>query len=476
MARMAGLSLCAPSPGIWGSEKASVEALRHPIGFSALGRWVRHTLSEGLPVIVATDTLAYGGLIPSRLGSEPLETLQARVAEFLEKAVSKEIFAFSSILRIPDYANAEEEPDYWATYGPRLHAASVAMHAQGHIPSALAAQIPAVVWDDFIQRRQRNAALNHWLLEQLRASRLHYLALCQDDTGPQGLNVLEAAQLRQAIQENRLHQKAHVQTGADELACTLLARWWTRQIYGRVPRWGVWVQYSQPEAQQLVARFDGLPIAQVVAQQVATAGGFLVDDPAEADLWLMVHTPQNRQGDHMARLGPDTLPQQYQRTLAVLEEARHLGKPFILADVACANGADDALMQQLLRALPTRRHWETLYGWAAWNTPGNSIGCAMAMGALRWLAEQQGTFNAEAWAELLLTRLADDWCYQAMTRGRLRDRLYDDGAPSVCDAAGLSATMADTLALLQKRLGLDQRTAVCQLPYGRLFEMKLTLS
>src|SRR5690349_7890506 len=121
LAQSAGLELCLPSPKLLGQ-------LKTPADLKALDRWVKQHLFEKEPVIAALDTIAYGGLIPGRVENETLATLEKRVAQFIKHIRADGLFAFSSILRIPAYNNAEEEPEYWAQYGKQLYDYSEASH------------------------------------------------------------------------------------------------------------------------------------------------------------------------------------------------------------------------------------------------------------------------------------------------------------------------------------------------------------
>ena len=114
LALSAGLELSMPSPKLLGQ-------LKQPANFKTLDRWIKNHLFENDPVIVALDTIAYGGLIASRVNAEPLEKLQDRVDKFFSQVKASSLFGFSSILRIPAYNNDEEEPDYWAQYGKALY-------------------------------------------------------------------------------------------------------------------------------------------------------------------------------------------------------------------------------------------------------------------------------------------------------------------------------------------------------------------
>lgn len=73
-------------------------------------------------LILSLDTLAYGGLIPSRRCAQTFDEIKARVLKLkkiLEKQNAK-VYAFSSIMRISNNNVNEEEKEYWSKWGKRF--------------------------------------------------------------------------------------------------------------------------------------------------------------------------------------------------------------------------------------------------------------------------------------------------------------------------------------------------------------------
>jgi hypothetical protein len=459
LAAMAGLELSLPSPNLLGK-------LKTPANFKSLSRWIKNHLFENDPVIVALDTVAYGGLIASRVNTDPLPVLADRVQSFFRQIKTDACYGFSAILRIPSYNGAEEEPDYWARHGQALYRYSLALHQNGE---ATASGIPAPVLKDFLERRTKNHALNLSYLNGLDDGRLNYLTFCQDDTGAYGLNVQEAQALKDAIAAGGFGHDGHVQTGADEVAACMLARWMSSQ---REEPPAIFPLYTHDAARHLIARFDGLPIETVVHQAITACGAVLANSQEEADLCLLVHTPGSRQGDHCINATAQFADGQLTIARQILESALSPDKEkslkLSIADVAYANGGDPRLVEMMLSQFPD---WGKLYGYAAWNTSGNAIGTAISMGLIRLLAEDQKTFQAEEFARLLLIRFADDWLYQADVRHTIRQQPSD----SQLDEGLLNAAMANGLSLLKTRLNLDNEAVLCTYPCERTFEIKVRL-
>lgn len=481
LAEMAGIELVLPSPNILGQ-------LKTPADETALFRWLKHHLAESIPTIVALDTIAYGGLISSRVGHESFQQLKDRLQTFFNILPSQTqrspVVGFSSILRIPAYNNAEEEPDYWAQYGKALYDYSFAAHQN---PSSLAKppeHIPADTLNDFLERRTRNFDLNQSHLARLENKELHYLAFCQDDTGAYGLNVQEALALETQIEHKHLATLAHVQTGADEVASCFLARLvslWYQETHTPL---SIAIEYSDPDSANTVAKFDGIPIRQIVERAITTCGTVIANDAKTADMVVWVHTPpaDTPQGDHCESPwnSPNaeniTQAPQHQRLITGIQETISNKTPVIIADVAYANGGDPLLIRSLLdEASHIDNIAEHLYGYAGWNTPGNTIGTAIAMGVLRLLAEKNGTFNLDIFKEALLVRFADDWLYQAIVRKSVR-KTFPPDKPLPEDAqALLNKLMSMELPHLQERLELEDKSVNVSFPCSRTFEIEIKL-
>ncbi len=457
LAAMAGLELGMPSPALLGQ-------LKTPANFKTLARWVKNHLFENDPLIVALDTVAYGGLISSRVNEEPLEILQERVQAFFSQVKADACFGFTSVLRIPNYDFAEEEPEYWNEYGKKLYQYSAELHEKGY---STVEGIPAPVLEDFMARREKNFALNESYLSLVSGGQLDYLTYCQDDTGPFGLNVQEAQLLESQIKKRKLGESAHIQTGADEVAACMLARWMALQQDAPIK---VYPFYSSEAGRKLTAKFDGLPIEAVVEKAVRACGAIVVKKAAEADFWLMVHTPEERQGDHCSREQARVSPDQLDEVLKLLDKALAMGKPLSIADVAYANGGDPRLVERLVARFDDLTG---LYGYAGWNTPGNAIGTSVAMGLIRLMAERNKSFDPEAFCKLMLIRLADDWLYQADVRNTVRRSMNGSAQNGSPDEKLLNVLMADGLFLLKSRLGLENQLVHCRYPCQRTFEVEI---
>ncbi len=455
LADTAGVTLLLPPKSIWGD-------LKQPRDWQAFQHWLKTNITVEMPVIVALDTIAYGGLIPSRLGTESIDELNQRLQWFYEISETNQLYGFSSVMRIPNYNNDEEEPEYWSAYGKRLYQYSVRRHREG---KAKLDSLPEAVLRDFLWRRQRNHQLNQGYLDAVNHNKLEQLVFCQDDTGEFGLNVQEAKLLESLVEEQNLEHKARLQTGADEVASCYLSQLILQRSVLKKPK--VFVVYSNIETSNLLLRYDGVSAETLVKQKINACGAMQVRQKNDADLVLWVHTPvSGKQWDHIMDFGE--IPQQ-----AITDESLKSlltlinSNKVIIADLAYANGADYHLGEALLNHIqPTQ-----LYGYAAWNTGGNAMGTALAMGCVRWWAEENNCFDEGAFKQLMFTRWADDWLYQSKWRQQLRQK-FTEKIPTV---EQLNKLLCEDIGLLMNQFNLNDPKVQLSLPCNRLFEIAIHL-
>lgn len=446
--------------------QGSLGVLKQPADLARLYDWweIQCRSHPQAGVVLSLDTLAYGGLIASRVNTDSLDTLKQRVDRFLACLGQSHHprYGMTSVLRIPHYNNAEEEPDYWAHYGELLYQWSVVAHQSGCQPEA--GQIPPEVLRDFLSRREKNFALSQSHLALLAKGLLDYLVFAQDDTGPHGLNVQEAQAIAQQLAQTGLTHKGVVQTGADEVALTLLVRilWQQSAQPLKVHPW-----FFPAGGEAILAKFDGVPIGQVVERQLHTLGAHWAQSPEDADLILMVNAPPAVMGDHCA--AEVFVPQE--KSMHPFVQALQTWLPqkaVAIADVAYANGADPKLIEACLAAGVAVNQ---LAGYAAWNTPGNTMGTAVAMGGMVVWAKHHQRYDKAAHEKLLLTRFLDDWVYQANVRYQLR-ALANGSPPS---EARLNDAMQPAWQPLEPLFSKLQGVPRFTFPCRRLFEIAVEL-
>lgn len=319
-------------------------------------------------MVLSLDTIAYGGLIPSRRSPDSLEEIKARLNRFKPLLKNKKVYAFSSIMRISNNNYNEEEKEYWKDWGKKIFEYSYSGVNDG---------IPRAILDDYLATRKRNFEINKTYLNW----GLNTLIFSKDDCAPKGFNVDEARELE------RLGAKT--KTGADEIPLTLLARAIEKEIK-------VFVEFTEPDYKDCISNYEDVSIEKSVQGQLELGGFTQVLTREEADIILVVNNFVERQGEHV--MGWTTQP--FRKTFTPPDE------PYAVADVRYANGADNDFVVQILQDFPA-------YGYAGWNTSANTLGSLLAGVKVKWNAKK---YSDKAFRKLQMIRLLDDWAYQANVR------------------------------------------------------------
>jgi hypothetical protein len=375
-------------------------------------------------IIVSLDTLAYGGLIPSRRSVETFEDIKQRIENLKIILATKhaKIYAFSSIMRISNNNYNEEEKLYWSDYGKKIFEYSF---SGGRINNG----IPQDILDDYLKTRRRNFEINKIYLEWQKQGFFDTLIFSKDDCAENGFNVDEA---------NELNSKgATVKTGADEIPLALLSRAIKKDIK-------VFVEFTEPDEVNKISNYEDVSIEKSVDGQLELAGFHRVSNVDAADLVLIVNNFIDKQGELV--MGWDTVP--YQGKFIPPNKA------YAIADVRNANGADNCFVEQVLDTIIL----DNFYGYAGWNTSANTIGSLLAGIKLKWHSQY---YDNNAFLRLQTIRFLDDWAYQANVRAEI------DG---FCD---IKEKMSPFEIKLGRVLGNNQHSIDYAFPWSRKFEVEV---
>lgn len=411
------------------------EALPHlnqPGDLDVLADWLEGAAAGAGTLIVSLETLCLGGMIPARRVADPLETALARLERLtsLKARVPRlRILAHGTVVRVAHGDDPVEEKPYYGVYGPVLRAYSEAFDRHARHPvaglrerlGAATEAVPPDILADWLDTRARNHALHGRALELTRAGVIDHLCLTLDDTSPYGLAAVDRRALEARTDALALWPKVDIYPGADEVPLALLAR-----VLNPEPT-PVFVRYSGALGAAAGLKYEDRPAGELVKAQLRAAGCYAVETPGEAALVLAVNTPGRAQREPAPDVEMvDTADRHLPEFVDFIGRQLAAGRRVSVADIAYPNGAEARLFRMLQR-LPLER----LAGFSAWNTAGNTLGSAVALGALA--AHVQ---DAAHWTELRFNRLVDDALYQGEVRAELNRAL---GHPSPFDLGGQHA-------------------------------------
>lgn len=338
-------------------------------------------------LVISLDTAAYGGLISSRRCSDSFEEIREKIEKLKEilKEKNAKIYAFSSIMRISNNNINEEEKKYWNLWGKKIFEYSFNF-CKNNGENQPQTDIPQKILTDYLNTRKRNFEINKIYLEWQKEGLFDTLVFSKDDCAEFGFNVREAQELE--------NLGGFVKTGADEIPLTLLAR----AIQGKIKIAPIFTEASQ---KNLISNYEDVSIEKSVTGQIELAG-CEVSELQNADMLLYVNNFKNHQGEIVMK----------RPTEPFSDEWNIPQKPYMIADVRFANGADNSFVNKLFE----KGFDENFYGYSAWNTSANSLGSLICGAKVKFLAKK---YNDKEFKKLEVVRFLDDWAYQANVRQTL---------------------------------------------------------
>ena len=408
--------------------------------------WLEN-LSQIDKVVVALDTIAYGGLVPSRRCNDSFETIKNRINRLKEILQKKhaQVYAFSSIMRISNNNINEEEKEYWSLYGKKIFKYSYDYHKNGKADI----DIPSEILDDYLKTRNRNFEINKLYIKWSQEHFLNTLVYSKDDCAEFGLNVAEAKVLEIHIIANKLN--ALIKTGADEIPLSLLSRA-VFDSYGKKIK--IAPVYTEPEYTDKISRYEDVSVFESVKSQIELTGAEFCEHEEDADIILLVNNFKQEQGELV--MGVDV--EGFKGELKLPE------KPYLVADIRNANGADNDFVNQLLK---NRLNFNNFLGFAGWNTTGNTLGSALCCAIVKYLAKDK---NLNAFKKVQAVRFLDDWAYQANVRKKLKSYLQE------ISVSQLQKEMEPYEETVKKYLEYDFARPEYSYPWNRFFEIEPEIS
>lgn len=390
-------------------------------------KWLRN-LDNLDAIVVSLDTIAYGGLIPSRRCSDSFEQIISRINELKNILVSKKlpVYAFSSIMRISNNNINEEEKEYWSQWGKKIFNYSYCMHKYGTVCKK---EVPDNILEDYLSGRKRNFDVNKVYLNWQKEGIFSQLVFSKDDCSEYGFNVMEANELK--------NLGGFVKTGADEIPLSLLAMSLQKKVR-------IAPIFLEPSQINLISNYEDVSIKQCVNNQILLAGCEISDEQG-ADILLYVNNFKDHQGEIVMGI-------QTEMFNSVFDAPK---RPYMIADVRFANGADNNFVSKLFEC----KFDENFFGYSAWNTSANSLGSLICTAKVKFLADK---YNESAFKKSQIVRFLDDWAYQANVR-QLKPSLSQ-----------IKDYMIDFEQIVFNKIGIK---CYCKykFPWNRLFEVEVEL-
>lgn len=437
--------------------------------------------ADGL--VVALDTLLYGGLIPSRLHHLDSETVQNRLDTILQLRQNNpnlRIFAFQTIMRCPSSSISDEEPDYYNLCGREIwelgelrHRVQLGLAEESELAAA-ESRVPAEYLNDYLERRRFNLGFLFQSLQMVRNGVFDAFVIPQDDSSPYGFTAMDQQLVRDQIAKDRLQTRVLMYPGADELGCTMMSRM-ALTLANIQPR--VCVHYSSGRAPFVTPLYEDRPLGETIRYQLLAAGFQMTDSQSDADLMLAVNCPSGEMQGAFAqpcRLREYTVERSLPAFVSEIRDCVQNGMPVAIADVAFLNGGDLELVQML----DQEDLLLNICGYAGWNTSSNTLGTAIAQGAhfllegqtpqhqdfllLRYLEDAGYCSDVRRYIyEEVLEKLGYSYFDTRSERGELSQMIHDG---LVRYARSSLSSIADSVEILD-----------CWHPWQRMFEVGLSV-
>ena len=446
-----------PSYRLVSPELSELGVKKTPADYEKVKAFLLRECADADQLVIALDTLLYGGIIPSRLHYTEKAELMRRLdllGELKKENPGLYVSAFSLVMRCPCYSDSSEEPDYYAECGREIFLFGQNEHKLklGEITLAeyeaqregLAACEPYIA--DYEARRAANIDC---LLEALRkvGEYIDEFTILQDDSNARGYTAMDRERVLEVVEERGIDLDTY--PGADEAGLTLLARAATR-VEGRAPR--IFAAYPREGAETVVPIYEDREIYKTVSAQIKSSGAVECFSEDEADIVLFCNLNDDRTYDvylNYTRQSDEGYAEEFAKRIG---ETLRSGRGAAVADVAYCNSGD----LNFARILDKEAGFLNLWGYAGWNTASNTLGTVICQAVLRYLYGD--TANHRRFTAL---RLMDDVVYSADVRREML--LAGHGA-----GGALIESRGEVSELIMKRI--NERTAELFAGVGELYE------
>lgn len=390
-----------------------------------LWEWLdRNTKKDIVAAVISSDSMLYGSLISSRKHNYDKQLILERAElfrDFRKKHKKLPLYVFGSIMRTPRSGNASgyEEPDYYRHYGANIFRYTALIdkfETEGLTPREnkeiifLQKLIPARALNDWQERREKNFEANEKLVDMAGEKIFDCLLLGRDDNAPFSQTHKEGRNLAK-YGEKITKNKYQTIAGIDEVGLILL----TRAINDRTKnKTSVFVSYNTGAGGNTIPTYSDETIDKSIDAEFFALGANRVYDVNRADFILAVNTnPDGKTFEAISHLNNSAAREGTNFFVDSVRNYLNSGAKVAVADIAFANGADNALLEKF----KNKKMLFKLQSYAGWNTATNSTGFALSTGILTRKMSDNDKNN------ILFTRYIDDWAYQSNVRNTVAARL-----------------------------------------------------
>ncbi|MEM9244643.1 MAG: DUF4127 family protein, partial [Cyanobacteria bacterium P01_F01_bin.153] len=327
-----------------------------------LWRWLEDEIQDCDGAILSIEMLIYGGLLPSRIHQDSVDTLLGRVnkiRQLKEKNSNVFILVSNLIMRSPSYDSSEEEPDYYAHWGASIFRWGCLTDKQNRQELSppeqseledLAQSIPLGDLQDYRQRRLNNRSINQAVIQLVKDGIIDFLSIPQDDSAEYGFTAMDQREIYGAIARERLQHKIHVYPGADEVGCTLLSHAYVNYCRPSKSPIKIYPLFSSIHSETIIPLYEDRPLGESLKAHILAAGGCLVADAEKADFVLAINTAGQVMQEAWDQSKKDITYSTWRNLRcfsAAISQLIQQGKPVAIADVAFANGGEVELIEML---------------------------------------------------------------------------------------------------------------------------------
>ncbi|HEY3426733.1 MAG TPA: DUF4127 family protein [Negativicutes bacterium] len=441
--------------------------------------WVMDNCRQADAMVIAADSVIYGGLVDSRTHHFEPSVINERLNRFrqLKKAnPNAGVYVFSTIMRTPKASAGDVEPPYYEKYGRNIFQLTALKdkadmtgltNAEEKLVKLETAIIPPEYLADWMQRREKNFKINSELIEMTKAGLFNYLILGRDDTSPYSQSHHEGRALS-LLAAKLPASKFQTFPGADQLGMVLLAKAYN-DLTMQLPI--VKVEYALGTGASTIPSYEDQAVGKTIIDHIQAAGGIVLPNPKKPDLIIAVNTPVDgvtEEADSLSNIAAST--NATAQFVDRIQSELAAGSKVAIADIAFGNGSDNSLMKEL-----SERHLlDKLSAYSGWNTASNTIGYAISQGMM---AASMGEPDRK---QLLAVRYLDDWAYQANIRKQLREEIIYPRNGSLQYLDELRPLLTSEAAkrerlFAQKNLWLSPETVNVSFPWNRMFEIRIAI-